>query len=60
MTIQNKLTVQIREMEFQGSDYKKREGDKINLEDVRGKLEARPEDTTGMKVTFDATKIEQM
>ena len=47
-------------MEFQGSDYKTREGDKLNLEDVRGKLEARPEDTTGMKVTFDATKIEQM
>lgn len=50
MTIQNKLTVQIREMEFQGSDYKTSKGDKINLEDGWGKLEARPEDTTGMKV----------
>jgi len=60
MTIQNKLTVQIREMKFQGSDYKTKEGDKINLEEVRGKLEARTEDTTGMKVAFNATKIEQM
>lgn len=60
MTTQNKLTVQIREMKFQGSDYKTKEGDKINLEEVRGKLEARTEDTTGMNVTFNATKIEQM
>lgn len=28
MTFQNKLTVQIRELEVQGSDYKTKEGDK--------------------------------
>lgn len=28
MTFQNELTIQIREMEVQGSDYKTKEGDK--------------------------------
>ena len=47
-------------MEFQGSDYMTKEGDKISLEEVRGKLEARTGDITGMKVVFNATKIEQI
>lgn len=42
-------------MKVEGSVYKTEEGDKINLEVLRGKLEARTEDITGMKVTFKAT-----
>ena len=55
MTIQNKLTVQIREMKFQGSDYKTKEGDKINLEEVRGKLEARTEEILQNEAQNDKT-----
>lgn len=32
MNFPNKFTVQIREMEVQGSDYMTKKGDKINLE----------------------------
>lgn len=48
-------SAQIRGMKVEGSVYKTEEGDKINLEVLRGKLEARTEDITGMKVTFKAT-----
>ena len=47
-------------MEFQGSDYMTKEGDKISLEEVRGKLEARTGDITRMKVAFNATKRQRM
>ena len=47
-------------MEVQGSDYKTKEGDKINLEVLRGKVEVRTKGSTGRKAVFNATKIEQM
>lgn len=44
----------------QGSDYKTKEGDKINLKVLRGKLEVRTKGSTGRKAALDATKVEQM
>lgn len=46
-------------MEVQGSDYKTKEGDKINLEVLRGKVEVRTKGSTGRKAALNATKVEQ-
>lgn len=49
MIFQNKFMVQRRETEVPGGDCKTKADGKINLEEVRGKLEFRTEDITGFK-----------